>query len=145
MLTRLMDAPRLPGLHVAVISSDMGAGDGSIAAAARPAARAGPFQYTARGTCPATSLSPGATFISDDGAARNYTGHLAEVFTCIAAVGESGGGFEQPLAAIRARSAPTAGRAGGNLGFLRPDAYLLIVLLTQRGRLLGAVGITTVR
>lgn len=132
-LTTLQSSPGgLPSLHLAVITSDMGAGDGSIASCSASGGDAGRFQYTARGTCPATNLEPGATFISDINGVRNYTGQLADVFTCIAAVGSSGCGFEQPLASI-ARALGADGRAAPpeNQGFLRPDAFLMIVLLTD--------------
>src|SRR5512138_1410707 len=55
----------LPNVHIAVASSDMGAGDGSIAGCDSTGGKNGVFQYTARGNCTATSLDPGATFISN--------------------------------------------------------------------------------
>ena len=132
MASRLMDPPGLPDLHLAVISSDMGAGDGSVSGCDSTGGKNGIFQYTARGTCTATGLAPGATYISDNGTVRNYTGNLPDVFACIAALGESGCGFEHPLAAI-ARALGADGRPppAENQGFLRPDAYLFIVLLTN--------------
>ena len=90
----------MPNVHIAVISSDMGAGDGSVAGCDTTGGKNGIFQYTARGTCTSTGLDAGATFISDIGGVRNYTGNLADVFTCIAAIGESGCGFEHQFAAI---------------------------------------------
>lgn len=67
----------------------------------------------------------------DDGAGgrtRNYTGDLADAFGCMAALGVNGCGFEQPLAAaIRA----VDGSVPGNAGFLRDDAFLLVVLVTD--------------
>ena len=56
---------------------------------------------------------------------RNYTGNLADVFGCIAALGESGCGFEHQLAAItRALGADGQPPPAENQGFLRPDAFL---------------------
>jgi len=122
----------LPNLHMAVITSDLGAGDGSIAGCSATGGDAGRFQYTARGTCTATNLDVGATFISNIGGSANYRGNLEDVFTCIAAVGESGCGFEQPLAAVaRALGADGQPPPEENQGFLRADAFLLIVLLTD--------------
>jgi len=122
----------LPNLHIAVITSDLGAGDGSIAGCSATGGDAGRFQYTARGTCTATNLDVGATFISNIGGLPNYRGNLADVFTCIAAVGESGCGFEQPLAAVvRALGADGQPPPIENQGFLRPNAILLIVLVTD--------------
>lgn len=60
---------------------------------------------------------------------RNYQEEtLAEVFSCIANVGAGGCGMEQPLEALmRALTTP----APQNQGFLRRDAYLGVVLLTD--------------
>jgi len=131
-LTRLMDPPGLPDLHIAVISTDMGAGDGSIASCDATGGKNGIFQHTARGTCTSTGLDPGATYIADDGTIRNYTGNLADVFACVAALGEQGCGFEHQLAAItRALGADGNPPPIENQGFLREDAYLVIVMLTN--------------
>ncbi|HEY7371897.1 MAG TPA: hypothetical protein VIF57_06935 [Polyangia bacterium] len=122
----------LPNLHVAVITSDMGAGDGSIAGCNTTGGDAGRFQYAARGSCTATNLQPGATFISNDNGVANYTGQLSDVFSCIAEVGENGCSFEQPLAAIvRALGADGKPAPAENQGFLRPDAFLFIVVATD--------------
>src|SRR4029078_12823303 len=93
-MTRLQDPPGLPNIHIAVVSQDMGAGDGSISSCDGSHGKNGIFQYTPRGTCTSTGLQTGATFIADVGGTRNYTGNLADVFTCIAALGETGCGFE---------------------------------------------------
>jgi hypothetical protein len=138
----------LPNVHIGVISSDMGAGDGSVAScdpsSGAPAGTAGPdggvglggkrgvLQASPRGTCTATGLLPGATFISDGNGVKNYTGNLEDVFTCIAALGESGCGFEHQFAAItRALGADGFAAPAENAGFLRPDAFLVIVLITN--------------
>ena len=122
----------LPNIHVAVVSSDMGAGDGSLGGCDSAGGKNGIFQYTARGTCAATGLAPGATYISNIAGSANYSGTLADVFTCIAALGESGCGFEHQFAAIT-RALGIDGRPvpAENQGFLRPDALLAIVLITN--------------
>ena len=131
-LTRLLDPPGLPSLHLAVISTDLGAGDGSVAGCDATGGKNGIFQYTARGTCPTSGLDPGATFISDIDGVRNYSGNLADVFSCIAALGESGCGFEHQLAAItRALGADGRAAPAENQGFLRPDAFLVIVVVSD--------------
>ena len=130
----LKAAPQgVPDLHIAIISSDMGAGDGSVAGCDTTGGKNGIFQYTPRGTCTATGLDTGATFISDIGGVRNYGGRLENVFTCIAALGEGGCGFEHTFASVlRALGADGRGQAPAeNQGFLRPDAYLAIVLVTN--------------
>jgi hypothetical protein len=155
LMTALRNQPGgLPNVHVAVISSDMGAGDGSIAGCSAdymtgsprgaggasgdarlitPAGDEGIFQYSAHAPCASTGLEAGATFISDVDGVRNYTGNLEDVFTCIAALGEQGCGFEHQFAAItRALGVDSNGPAPSeNQGFLRADAYLAIVLITN--------------
>jgi hypothetical protein len=122
----------LPNVHIAVISSDMGAGDGTVSSCDSTGGKNGIFQYTARGACTSTGLNSGATFISDIAGVRNYTGNLEDVFTCIAALGEEGCGFEHQLAAVaRALGADGQAPPQENQGFLRPDAYLAIVMITN--------------
>jgi len=131
-MTRLQDPPGLPNVHIAVVSQDMGAGDGSIASCDATGGKNGIFQYTARGTCTATNLQAGATFISNIAGTANYTGNIADVFSCIAALGSTGCGFEHQFAAIlRALGADGRPAPAENQGFLRPDAYLAIIMLTN--------------
>jgi hypothetical protein len=133
LMTALKNSPAgLPNIHLAVITSDMGAGDGSIANCDSTGGRNGIFQYTARGACDTTGLATGATYIVDTGNVRNYTGNLEDVFACIAALGETGCGFEHQLASM-ARALGADGKAPPqeNQGFLRPEALLFIVLVTN--------------
>ena len=132
----------LPNVHIGVISSDMGAGDGSVAGCDSTGGKNGIFQYTPRGTCTSSGLLPGATYISDIGGVKNYSGNLEDVFTCIAALGESGCGFEHQFAAItRALGVDGLGAAPAeNAGFLRPDALLAIVLITNEDDCSAAPG-----
>ena len=132
----------LPNVHIAVVSSDMGAGDGSIAGCDANGGKNGIFQYTARGSCTATNLDPNATFISDIAGVRNYSGNLEDVFSCIAALGESGCGFEHQFAAItRALGADGQAPPAENQGFLRPEAYLAIVMITNEDDCSASPGI----
>jgi len=123
----------LPNLHVAVISSDMGAGDGSIASCDSTGGKNGIFQYAPRGTCTDTTLTGGATFISRVNGVANFTApNISDVFTCIAALGEQGCGFEHQFAAtLRALGADGRPAPLENQGFLREDAYLVIIMLTN--------------
>jgi hypothetical protein len=57
----------------------------------------------------------------------NYSGDLATVFGQMATVGAAGCGFEQPLRAMKAALGPNP----ANSGFLRPDALLAVVFLTD--------------
>jgi hypothetical protein len=132
----------LPNVHIAVISSDMGAGDGSISGCAG-GGKGGIFQYGPKGTCTATNLQPGATFIKNVDGVANYTGALETVFTCIAALGENGCGFEHQFAAIT-RALGADGKGGPpleNAEFLRKDAYLAIILITNEDDCSAAEGI----
>jgi hypothetical protein len=133
LMTALENLPGgLPNIHIGVISSDMGAGDGSIAGCDPSGGKNGVFQYTPRGRCTTSGLAPGATYIADVDGSRNYTGSLEDTFSCIAALGETGCGFERPFAAItRALGADGQPPPPENQGFLRPDAYLAIVLITN--------------
>ena len=132
----------LPNVHIGVVSSDMGAGDGSIAGCVGTG-KGGVFQYLPRGTCTSTDLQAGATFISDVGGTKNYTGNLEDVLGCMSALGESGCGFEHQFAAItRALGADGKGSPPAeNAGFLRPDAYLAIIMLTNEDDCSAADGV----
>jgi len=132
-MTALRNAPGgLPALHLAIINSDMGAGDGSIAGCDSTGGSQGVFQYTPRGTCTTSPLMPNQTFISDIAGTKNYTGTLEDAFTCLAKQGESGCGFEQPLAAVvRALGADGKPAPAENATFLRPEALLFIVIVTN--------------
>ena len=122
----------LPNIHVAVISQDMGAGDGSVASCDSTGGKNGIFQYTPRGTCAASPLMPNATYLSSSGGVVNFTGDISAAFSCIAALGESGCGFEHQFAAIlRALGADGKPVPAENQGFLRRDALLAIVMITN--------------
>jgi hypothetical protein len=125
----------LPDVHIAVVTSDMGAGDGEIAGCAGNG-DGGVFQFAPRGNCTDTTLAPGATFIVDTGGDNPRTDFtdpdITNVFKCIAQVGASGCGFEHQLASVaRALGADGAPAPPENHDFLRPDATLAIVLLTN--------------
>jgi hypothetical protein len=109
-----------PDMHIAVVSSDLGAGDGSIAPCNATGGDKAIFQHTARGTCTSTGLAPGATFIADNGEVTNYTGNLVDVFACIAALGESGCGFEHQLAAAASARHGTVARDDALVQGVRP-------------------------
>jgi len=122
----------MPDVHIGVISSDMGAGDGTVAGCDSTGGKKGILQYTARGACTATKLNAGAKYTSNIGGTANYTGALADVFRCIGALGEAGCGFEHQFAAIlRALGADDQPAPAENQGFLRADANLAIVMLTN--------------
>ena len=134
-------------LHVGVVSSDLGIG--AAANAAIPGCSAGgdggAFRSQPEGMCTDTTLAPSATFISlvEDstvGNSRNFSAPddpaesgVAKVFQCIAQLGDGGCGFGQPLAALdRALGADGQPPPAANTGFLRPNAYLLIVFISNQ-------------
>jgi hypothetical protein len=130
----------LPSLHVAVISADMGADTG----ATNPGCSAtggddGVFKSAAQAPCIASTLQADATFITDDanGTTKNFTAPdpmgISTVFQCIGVLGGAGCGFPQPLAAAaRALGADGQPPPSQNAGFLRDDAALAIILLTNQ-------------
>ena len=63
-----------------------------------------------------------------EGRVKNYTGTLTDTFAKMAHVGDGGCGFEQPLKAARLA---LSGYATGSQGFLRDDALLLVVFVTD--------------
>lgn len=117
-----------PDLHVAVVSTDVGVGIPDVPGC--PAeSYDGRFRTGADGvTCPID----GRYLIDEaDGAGgrtTNYTGSFVDAFACAATLGTLGCGFEQPLEAMRRA---LDGRYPEHAGFLRNDALLLIVFLTD--------------
>lgn len=142
MATLQADPAGVPNLHVAVVSQDMGAGDGSISGCDATGGKQGVFQYTPRGTCSASHLDAGATFISNVGGVANYTGSIEDVFGCIAALGDTGCGFEHQFAAIqRALGVDGLGSPPAeNQDFFRLDAAFAIVMLTNEDDCSASLG-----
>ncbi|MFL5306633.1 MAG: vWA domain-containing protein [Polyangia bacterium] len=129
----------LPNVHIAVVSSDMGApGDSVGSIGCTPYGDDGGFQSAARSdstvgaTCTDTTLQSGATFISSVDGQKNFTAPAIEtVFQCIALLGDKGCGFEHQLASIDHALGGDGAAPGSNANFLRPEAYLGIVILTN--------------
>jgi hypothetical protein len=143
----------MPDVHIGVVSSNMGAGNGAMGGNCGnglgdrgllwgndpndlTASVAAGSAYTP--TIPGCGLFLGARWIEDiqtpTGRIRNYdpSMQLEDVFSCLAtAVGVSGCGEEHQLQATRVALIPQAGINEANNGFLRPSAYLFIVLVTD--------------
>jgi hypothetical protein len=145
----------LPDVHIGVVSSNMGAGNGAMGGNCGnglgdrgllwgndpndlTASVAPGSAYTV--TPAGCGLNSGARWISDiqdpnnPGRIRNYdtSMQLQDVFSCLAkAVGVAGCGEEHQLQATRVALIPQAGINEANNGFLRPNAYLAIVLITD--------------
>ena len=130
------------GLHVGVISSDLGVGAATNVGipGCTVSGDSGDLRSQPEGMCTDTTLDPSATFISEIGSARNFTAAddasesgAAKVFQCIAQLGDGGCGFGQPLAAL-ARALGADGRPPPpeNVGFLRANAYLGIIFISSQ-------------
>jgi MYXO-CTERM domain-containing protein len=132
----------LPNIHVAVESSDMGAGDGTIAQCSKTGDN-GVFHFVPTGTCAATTLQSSATYISNVGGVANYTApDITTVFSCIAALGDTGCGFEHQFASVlRALGADGMPAPPENQGFLRSDALLAIIMVTNEDDCSARAGI----
>ena len=124
----------LPNLHLAVISTDLGTGpriDGQRVACSETGDN-GEFQASAP---PMESCeTPNGQFIKDvatEGGerVRNYNGNIDDVFSCIARLGITGCGFEQPLESMR--RALNGSNGSHNSGFLRENARLAVVFVTD--------------
>jgi len=123
----------LPNLHIAVVTSDMGAGANSVQLCNNDQ---GIFRSSvgpaAAANCTVTGLDVGEHFISSVNGQNNFTGNIVDVFSCIAAVGQDGCGFESQLKSVaRALGADGAPPPVENANFLRVNAMLVIVLVTN--------------
>ena len=125
----------LPNLHVAVVTSDLGAGPRRESATARRAEKAGrsarrppappAWGRRARSSTSRTTRRPRTT------PARSTRRSPASP-TWVRRAAASSTRSRRP----RSRSAFAASIPATNVGFLRPDAFLAVVLHHQRGRLL---------
>jgi hypothetical protein len=132
----LKDLPGgLPNVHIGVVSSDIGAGqyDQADIPGCKHGGDQGIFQVAPKGTtCGTGMLNPGQKFISFVNGTANYTGDIADVFSCIAALGDQGCGFEHQFGSVlRALGADGSGPPADNANFLRPNAYLAVILITN--------------
>ena len=119
----------LPDVHVGAITTDLGAGGYNISGC-DGSGDGGVLQNQPQVE---GCLAPDERFLVDvaepDGTRRtNYSGTLAEAVACIAPNVFNGCNFEQPLQAMRRA---LDGSNAENDGFLRPDALLAIVMITD--------------
>jgi hypothetical protein len=118
----------MPDLHVGVVSTDLGVGDSEVPGCTAEG-DGGRLQHTPRiGECAA----PADAFIRDEVAGglriTNYESSLTETFGCISQLGETGCRYEQPLESMRLA---LDRNHAYNTGFLRDDAILAVVFLTN--------------
>ncbi len=116
----------LPDIRIAIISSDVGAGNTVVSDECFPLGDKGRFKV--KEGC---GLDPNqARFLAvpKNGPPPNFTGELETVFSCMAQLGTNGCGYEHQLQSIRAALSSVNPE---NANFLRPDAYLGIIILTD--------------
>lgn len=114
-----------PDLNIAVISTDVGMddpvcpGDGDNGMFHMPSNCGVTDNYIRRE-------------VTNGNITTNFTGTLDAAFQCAASVGATGCGIEQPLEAMKRALAPSdAGVMAHNAGFLREDALLGVVFITD--------------
>jgi hypothetical protein len=120
----------IPNLHIGVVSSDLGAGNYGLPSCEQPGGLGGKLQNKAR---KAGCAAPSQAYISYVDGKTNIVGCSGDAiecvkqsFSCIAELGIQGCGFESQLEAARKALSP-----GVNPNFLRPDALLAVVFITD--------------
>lgn len=123
----------LPNIHLGVATSDLGSKGADDASPGPAIGGGGPGACSGNGKGGVLQVNGApitGNYITDiknsDGTrTTNYSGTLPTTFATMATVGVNGCGFEQHLEAVkRALSNNPA-----NTGFLRPDAYLAVIIL----------------
>lgn len=111
----------LPSLHLGVITPDLGTQGGTLISNCTAAGDGGVM----RG--PGQERFLRDVFSSESAErSKNYSGSLQEAFRAMATVGTGGCGFEAHLGAL-----DKALRLPANAGFLRPSAYLGVVVIAD--------------
>ena len=144
-MNKLMDKTtgQLPDLHVGVISSSQGAGAWSAVQSCKagdPGDDQGKFQQgpggAGSGMCP--MLHAGERYLKTGdgtpGDPPNFDGDIRPLFQCMALLGQNGCGFESQFkSTLRAlqKAAQTPDQDPDNGGFLRKDAILAVVMVTN--------------
>lgn len=113
-----------PDLHLGVVSSDLGAGSGYRLVCSKEMGDRGVMLGG-----PDCGLDGARYLVSENGGTRNnFSGDISEVFSCMASLGTQGCGFEHQLQSVRMA---LSGFVSENAGFLRPDAHLAVVYITD--------------
>lgn len=119
-----------PNLHIGVVTSTVDIGT----APCHPVSdQSGLMQNVARDdaySCAPPTADRFLVDIAQPGGARttNYAGALDQALSCISHVDDDGCGFEAPLEAMKRA---LDGSRPENAGFLRPTAFLAVVILTD--------------
>jgi hypothetical protein len=127
----------VPDLHIGVVSSDMGSGAFAAPGCNTTGGDRGRLQFAPKDPirCQGFALSDSYLALHTDRATgsvvTNYGAQaLGDAFSCIAQLGQNGCGIEQPFASVRHALDPALAPLE-NAGFLRADAYLAVVLITN--------------
>jgi hypothetical protein len=116
--------------HIGVVSSDLGiSSPGLEPSCGTTGGDNGAFQSAPRGAC----TGPTGSYIVSGPAGNNFTGSIEDTFSCIAALGVKGCGYEHQLASVRRALGgdPDVPAPPGNDGFLRSGARLGVILITD--------------
>lgn len=117
----------LPDVHIGVVTANVGTGGveiGGCSTATAPEGDDGAFQTN---SCPGLQAAYVEDLKNADGTRRrNYSGDLSALLGCMVNLGSTGCGFEAPLESMKRALSP-----GRNPGFLRPDAVLGVLILTD--------------
>jgi hypothetical protein len=118
----------LPNVRIGVVTSDYGAGGVTTMNGCMGWGQNAAFQINdlAGNNC---GLQPNAFWITNDNLVPGRT--LQQVFACMATRGTMGCGHEHQLRAAVEALHPRPDRNPMNMGFLRPDAYLAVIWLTD--------------
>jgi hypothetical protein len=133
----------LPDIRIGVISTNFGAGPGMPAMECPVYGDRGGF--IVKPGCGLDSASKGFWLSIDGKGAKNFDGDLSTVFSCMANLGISGCGYEHQLQSLRAAlaaSEPSSSISPQNRNFLRKDAFLGIVILSDEDDCSGEPGAT---
>jgi hypothetical protein len=119
-----------PNLHIGVVSTTVDVGvDGFIGCHPTPADDGRLHAAPSSVGCSTPTDRYVVDVATPTGRQINYgTATLAETFSCIAQLGSGGCGFEAPLEAMKRA---LDGSRPENAGFLRPGAFLAVVILTD--------------
>jgi hypothetical protein len=115
-----------PDLHLGVVSSDLGAGSPTTRVAC--SSDVGDHGALQARDCGLQSSFARYLISQEGGTRNNFSGDIAEVFACMANLGTHGCGFEHQLQSVRLA---LSGFVSENAGFLRPDAHLAVVYITD--------------
>ena len=120
----------LPNVHIGVISSDLGAGPTPLMGGC-PTVAGDRGILQAKAGC---GINGGDRFLKSEpnGTANptvNFQGDLGTVFSCMAKLGVTGCGYEHQLQSTRVALYDSVTKE--NTGFLRENAFLAIILITD--------------